>query len=69
MKIKDFLIFVLLATVCDVMPLRKLNRIISLNIIKEFKVNSNKMLKEIYSLNNKKNCINVNDLGYLIDQF
>jgi single-stranded-DNA-specific exonuclease len=66
MNIYDYLIYVLLATVCDVMPLRKLNRQISLNVIKSFKINSNKLFNEIYTLHKKINKININDLGYLI---
>ena len=34
--IKDYLIFVLLATVCDVMPLRYVNRLIALKTLDEF---------------------------------
>tara|TARA_B110000196_G_scaffold318901_1_gene335384 strand:+ start:177 stop:1871 length:1695 start_codon:yes stop_codon:yes gene_type:complete len=65
-NIREFLIYVLLATVCDVMPLRKLNRLISIIALKEFNIESNLAIKELYVLNNKKNKININDLGYLI---
>jgi len=65
-KISDFLIYVLLATVCDVMPLRKLNRLIALVALKNFDMNKNMAIKELFNLNNKKNKININDLGYLI---
>jgi len=65
-NIKDYLIYVLLATVCDVMPLRKLNRLIALTALKEFKITENYAFNELYNLNNKKNKININDLGYLI---
>jgi len=65
-NLQDYLIYVLLATVCDVMPLRKLNRLISLNALKEFKIKENYAFDELFSLNNKKNKLNVNDLGYLI---
>ena len=37
-KISNFLIYVLLATVCDVMPLRKLNRLIALVALKDFDI-------------------------------
>jgi single-stranded-DNA-specific exonuclease len=37
-NISDYLIYVLLATVCDVMPLRKLNRLIALNALKNFDI-------------------------------
>jgi single-stranded-DNA-specific exonuclease len=65
-KIRDYLIYVLLATVCDVMPLRKLNRLISIHALKEFKINNNYALSKLFDLNNKKNKLNINDLGYLI---
>jgi len=64
--IRDYLIYVLLATVCDVMPLRKLNRLISIIALKEFKINENYAFNELFNLNNKKNKLNINDLGYLI---
>ena len=65
-NISDYLIYVLLATVCDVMPLRKLNRLIALVALKNFDINKNIAFKELYNLNNRKNKLNVNDLGYLI---
>jgi single-stranded-DNA-specific exonuclease len=65
-NIRDFLIYVLLATVCDVMPLRKLNRLIALTTLKEFKITKNYAFKELWDLNKKKNKVNINDLGYLI---
>ena len=65
-KISDYLIYVLLATVCDVMPLRKLNRLIALEALKDFDINKNIAFSELFSLNNKKNKLTINDLGYLI---
>ena len=65
-KISDYLIYVLLATVCDVMPLRKLNRLIALNVLKNFNINKNIAFNELFNLNCKKNKLNINDLGYLI---
>ncbi len=65
-KISDYLIYVLLATVCDVMPLRKLNRLIALVVLKNFDINKNTAFNELFNLNNKKNKLNINDLGYLI---
>jgi single-stranded-DNA-specific exonuclease len=56
----------LLATVCDVMPLRKLNRLIALNTLKNFDITKNLPLNTLFELNDKKNKININDLGYLI---
>ena len=65
-KISDFLIYVLLATVCDVMPLRKINRIIALTALRDFDINKNMVFNELFNLNNKKNKLSINDLGYLI---
>ena len=36
---------VLLATICDVMPLRKLNRLIAKKAINEFRITENKIFK------------------------
>ena len=44
----DYLIYVLLATVCDVMPLRKLNRLIALIALKNFDINKNIAFKELF---------------------
>ncbi len=63
---RNNLIYVLLATVCDVMPLRKLNRIIAIDVFKNFDINKNNIFKEIYKITNKKNFLNINDLGFLI---
>ena len=65
-NISDYLIYILLATVCDVMPLRKLNRLIALNALKNFDITKNLPLKTLFELNEKKNKITINDLGYLI---
>ena len=65
-KISNFLIYVLLATVCDVMPLRKLNRLIALVALKHFDLNKNIAINEILDLTNKKKRLDINDLGYLI---
>ena len=65
-KISKYLIYVLLATVCDVMPLRKLNRLIALKVLKDFDIKKNLAINELFELNKKKNKININDLGYLI---
>ena len=48
-KLSDYLIYVLLATVCDVMPLRKLNRLIALNALKNFDINKNLAFNELFN--------------------
>ena len=65
-NLRKYLIYVLLATVCDVMPLRKINRLISIIALKEFDIKENRLIKKIYDLSRKKNKININDLGFLI---
>ena len=65
-KISDYLIYVLLATVCDVMPLRKLNRLIALVALKNFNINNNIAFNELLNLSDKKDKLSINDLGYLI---
>jgi single-stranded-DNA-specific exonuclease len=64
--LKDYLILVLLAIVCDVMPIRKINRVIALNALKEFKIEKSYMISEIFNLIEKKSKLNINDLGFLI---
>ena len=65
-KISNYLIYVLLATVCDVMPIRKLNRLIALTALKNFDINKIISFSELFKLNNKNNKLDINDLGYLI---
>ena len=65
-KLSNYLIYVLLATVCDVMPLRKLNRLIALTALKDFDIRKNIAINELFKLNDKKSKLNINDLGYLI---
>ena len=65
-NLSDFLIYVLLATVCDVMPLRKFNKIIATNVIKSFKLENNLAFKNIFNQLNLKKKLTVDDLGFLI---
>jgi single-stranded-DNA-specific exonuclease len=65
-KMSDYLIYVLLATVCDVMPIRKLNRLIAITALKNFDINKNIAFNTLLNLNDKKSKLNINDLGYLI---
>ena len=46
-NISDYLIYVLLATVCDVMPLRKLNRLIALEVLKDFDIKKNLAINRV----------------------
>ena len=65
-KVSDYLIYVLLATVCDVMPIRKLNRLIALTALKNFDINKNIAFNQLFKLNNITHKINMEDLGFLI---
>ncbi|MDC6475209.1 single-stranded-DNA-specific exonuclease RecJ [Candidatus Pelagibacter sp.] len=65
-KLSDFLIYVLLATICDVMPLRKINKVIANNIIDDFGIKDNKALGFIFEQYNLKKKITVEDLSFLI---
>ena len=65
-NLKSYLILVLLATVCDVMPLRGLNRIIAINVLNNISIYQYSNFK--YFINNliKNKKINIDDLGFLI---
>ncbi len=65
-NISNFLIYVLLATVCDVMPLRKINRLIAITVLKNFDIKKNIVFSELFNLHNKKSRLCIEDLGYLI---
>ena len=65
-ELNNYLIYVLLATVCDVMPLRKINRILAINILKNYNVKKNISIDTIFRLKNKKNKITIDDLGFMI---
>ena len=66
LDLKKYLIYVLLATICDVMPLRRINRIISINALKTFKLNNDSILSELFFLGNKNGGFSIDDLGYFI---
>jgi len=65
-EISNFLIYVLLATICDVMALRKINKIISHNTFDDFNLKKNAALSFIFDQFNIKKKITVDDLGFLI---
>jgi len=65
-KISNFLIYVLLATICDVMPLRKINKIIARNTINNFKIQNNLALNYIFEQYSLKKKLTIDDLGFLI---
>ena len=63
---KKDLIYVLLASVADVMPLRGINKILAKNVLKDFKVNNNFIIDNLLKISNKKKKIELDDLGYFI---
>jgi single-stranded-DNA-specific exonuclease len=65
-KLSDFLIYVLLATVCDVMPLRKFNKILASNVIRNFEIKNNLAFKTIFNQLGLKKKLTVDDLGFLV---
>jgi len=65
-KLSNFLIYVLLATICDVMPLRKINKIIAQNTIKNFNLKNNLVINYLFELFNLKKKLTIDDLGFLI---
>ena len=65
-KLSKFLIYVLLATICDVMPLRKINKVIGRQAIKDFDIKNNAALNYLLDQNNLKRKLTVEDLGFLI---
>ncbi len=65
-NLSNYLIYVLLAIVCDVMPLRKINRSIALNLINNFNIKDNIVFKTLYELSEKKKNLSIDDLGYFI---
>jgi len=64
--LENFMIYVLLATVCDVMPLRFLNRIIAIKTLNKFQLSNVTPIKKIYEILDIKKRISIDDLGYLI---
>jgi len=65
-RIDYFLIYVLLATVCDVMPLRKINKIIAQNTLDNFNIKNHIALNYIFDQYNLKRKLIIDDLGFLI---
>ena len=59
--LSNFLIYVALATICDVMPLRKINKVIVRNTLDNFNLKNNKALNFIFDQFNYKKNITVED--------
>jgi len=65
-ELSKYLIFVLLATVCDVMPIRNINKIIASNVIRNFKLKDNTAIKIMCDQIGVNKKLTLVDLGYLI---
>ena len=65
-SLENELIYVLLATVADVMPIRGINKILSKHILLKFDSNKNFIIKNILEYFNIKKKLELYDLGYKI---
>ncbi|WP_435114679.1 single-stranded-DNA-specific exonuclease RecJ [Candidatus Pelagibacter bacterium nBUS_36] len=65
-NISHFQIYVLLATICDVMPLRRINKLIALNALKDFNIKKHIAFESIFELLGINKKLETNDLGFLI---
>lgn len=64
-KFDNNLIYVLLATICDVMPLRGLNRIIAINTLEAFSLKKNFFFNKVFQKKKIKRPLNIYDFGFL----
>ena len=60
------LFYVLLSIISDVMPMRGINRLIAIKVLKNFKIEDNYLVKSIFQIKNIKRPFDINDLGFLI---
>ena len=65
-SIQDSMIYVLLGTVADVMPMRGINKILAKNVLLHFDISKNLILKNLFKILEIKNRLTLNDLGYKI---
>ena len=62
----DDLFYVLLSIISDVMPMRGINRLIAIKVLKNFKIEDNYLVKSIFQIKNIKRPFDIGDLGFLI---
>ena len=60
------LIYVLLATVADVMPIRYINKFLAISVLDSFDINKNFIFDNLFKILNIKKKLELNDLGFLI---
>ncbi len=65
-SIEQFLIYVIMATVTDVMPIRNINRFLSISVLKKFDLNNDFIIKKFFEIKKIKKRINIEDLGYFL---
>jgi len=59
-------IYVLLATVADVMPMRGINKTLAINVLKNFDINKNFIFKNFFKILNINRKLEIDDLSYKI---
>jgi single-stranded-DNA-specific exonuclease len=64
--IQHSMIYVLLATVADVMPMRGINKILAKKVLLHFDISKNLVFKNLFKILEIKNKLTLNDLGYKI---
>ena len=60
------MIYVLLATIADVMPMKGINKILAKNVLLHFDISKNLVFKNLFKILEIKNKLTLNDLGYKI---
>jgi single-stranded-DNA-specific exonuclease len=65
-SIENDLIYVLLATVADVMPMKGINKVLAKNVLQNFDVSKNYIFKKLFKILEIKNKLNLYDLGFKI---
>jgi len=65
-SIQDSMIYVLLGTIADVMPMKGINKILAKNVLLHFDISKNLILKNLFKILEIKNRLTLNDLGYKI---
>src|SRR5210317_2058928 len=65
-SIQHSMIYVLLATIADVMPMRGINKILAKKVLLHFDISKNLVFKNLFKILEIKNKLTLNDLGYKI---
>jgi len=65
-SIENDLIYVLLATVADVMPMIGINKVLAKNVLQNFDVNKNFIFRKLFKILEIKSKLNIYDLGFKI---